>query len=115
MTDDEIRAYIDRAIAERMEQQPKTVGTNGVFKPTITKWFRDDRGALHGARMTKALGGQHMTPEVWAVWEAIRKIAVKMCRASRVEQIQDADKANRYADAICQCIYDLVRGEADSE
>lgn len=106
--DRETKEYIDKLFEEFRASAPadKPVGANGIFKPTIAKWFRDENGNLHGSVMAKAIPG--FGPDVWAVWENTRKTVTKMCGKSRVEHIRDVDKANRYADAILQTIYDLM-------
>lgn len=105
--DKETKEYIDKLFAEYRASAPaeKNVGANGVFKPTITRWFRDDHGNIHGSLMATAIPGSG--PDVWTVWEMTRKIVVKMLGKSRVEHITNVDEANKYADAILQTIYDL--------
>lgn len=102
--DAEVKAYIDTLFAEYKATE-KGTGNKG-FKPTIEKWFRDENGHVYHSKMSEAMNLNG--PDAWGVWERLRPIVTKMCGATSVKRIEDNEKANRYADAICQCIYDLL-------
>ena len=110
MNEAEIKAYIDKAIAEKCAQQIPAYGTNTIFRPVLLKWFKDGIHSSFGyGKMGEVLPKSGYDCAV--MWEQIRKIATKMTGASQVSTIRDPDKANRYADAICQLIYDLMMEE----
>ena len=102
-----IKAYIESRIADEKQGKSERMGANRVFSPVISKWFRDEAGSSYNCVMRKALPAASGY-DAWGIWEHLRPIVTKMCGASYVTNIKDPDKANRYAEAICQCIYDLL-------
>lgn len=113
MIDEEIRAYIDSRLADERQKRSEDVGANRVFSPVLSKWFRDEKGSSYGCLMRKAL--KLSAVDSYGIWEHVRPIVTKMCGTSYVTNIKDPDKANRYAEAICQCIYDLLTEEGEHE
>ena len=109
MTDEEIKKYIDQQIKEIAGI--KADGSAMGLKPTLSKWFRGDEGNVWTCEMYKALSPGVSSVKTYSMWDHIRRIATIMCKADSVREIKDYDKANYYADAICQRIYDLLTEE----
>ena len=112
MTDEEIRELIDQRIKE-ISLGIKAEGSAKGLTPTLSKWFRDDAGHVNMSKMHKALPTRS-TVATYSVWDHVRRLATIMCGTDNVRAIKDYDKANYYADAICQKIYDLMmEGDTD--
>ena len=103
MTDNEIKAYIESLVEERL---PQAKQTPRLFQQVHHKWFRDEKGNAANSKMGKAWGGDGV--KTYRVWDNLRPILNTICGTSYVRNIDPDDKdfITGVADKLCQMIYD---------
>lgn len=107
MTDEEIKAMIDDAVAKALKEQiPQKEFTPRLLSPTHIKWFRDEKGNASNSKMGKAFHGDGV--RTYQIWDRVRPICTAICGKAYVRQvsIDDAEYINEVADKLCQLIYD---------
>lgn len=103
MNDAEKEAIIQEVLSRLGEQ--KQVANRGALIPTHSKWFRDEQGHAWNSLMTKAFG-ESSKPHT--IWEFVRRATCCICGVQYVNQLPDAEKANKVADRLCQLVYDMA-------